>query len=170
MTYACRSTLTKPTAGIGSRFGINRRGVGVFQTSVKLEAVSVFVLAHLNTHQSESLVILVARLCGIEDDLGVEGKSGVLKSLISRKAFLTDKSHRIRFVFTPKPCSWLNQIEIGFSGLTRRVLPRGNFRSVDELKTKILNDIEFYNKNAKPCKWKFEPKTDISKLGRRTIG
>ena len=49
-----------------------------------------FVLDHLNTHQSESLVILVARHCGITSDLGVKGKSGVLKSLKSRKAFLTD--------------------------------------------------------------------------------
>lgn len=122
-----------------------------------------FVLDHLNTHQSESLVILVARHCGIEDDLGVKGKSGVLKSLKSRKAFLTDKSHRIRFVFTPKHCSWLNQIECWFSGLTRRILTRGNFRSVDELTTKILNYIEFYNKNAKPFKWKYQPKSDIEK-------
>ena len=119
------------------------------------EAGWVFVLDHLNTHQSESLVILVARHLNITMDLGVKGKNGVLKSLKSRKAFLTDKSHRIRFVFTPKHCSWLNQIENWFSGLTLRILTRGNFHSVEELKTKILNYIEFYNKNAKPFKWKF---------------
>ncbi len=129
----------------------------------------VIVLDHLNTHQSESLVILVARLLGITTDLGVKGKSGVLKSLKSRKAFLTDKSHRIRFVFTPKHCSWLNQIEIWFSGLTRRVLTRGNFRSVEELKTKIRDYIEFYNKNAKPFQWKYKPKTTVPKIGTNGI-
>jgi len=102
-----------------------------------------FVLDHLNTHQSESLVILVAKHCGITSDLGVKGKSGVLKSLKSRKAFLEDKSHRIRFVYTPKHCSWLNQIEIWFSGLSRRVLNRGNFRSVEELQKKFWSTSPF---------------------------
>jgi hypothetical protein len=115
----------------------------------------IFVLDNLNTHQSEMLVILVATLLGITC-LGVKGKSGVLKSQATRRAFLEDTSHRIRFVYTPKHCSWLNQIENWFSGLSRRVLARGNFRSVDELKTKILNYIEFYNKNAKPMKWKYD--------------
>lgn len=115
----------------------------------------VIVLDNLNTHMSETLVKFIAERCGIEGDLGVKGKSGVLKSLETRKAFLSDKSHRIRFVYTPKHCSWLNQIEIWFSGLNRRILARGNFRSVDELEAKILKYIEFYNKTAKPMKWKF---------------
>ena len=121
----------------------------------------VIVLDNLNTHCSETLVKFIAEQCGIEDDLGVKGKSGVLKSLESRKAFLSDKSHRIRFVYTPKHCSWLNQIEIWFSGLNRRILARGNFRSVDELKAKILRYIDFYNQTAKPMKWKFRPETKI---------
>jgi len=66
------------------------------------------------------------------------------------------ESHRIRFVFTPKHCSWLNQIEIWFSGLSRRVLNRGNFRSVDELKAKIPESIAFGNLSAKPMKWKYD--------------
>ena len=118
----------------------------------------VFVLDNLNTHLSEMLVVLVATLLKITMDLGVKGKSGVLKSLESRKAFLTDKSHRIRFVYTPKHCSWLNQIEIWFSGLSRRILTRGNFSSVEKLKMKILDYIDFYNKNAKPMKWKYKLK------------
>ena len=117
----------------------------------------IFVCDNLNTHLSATLVILVAMSCGIPlDSLGKKDKSGVLKSLATRRAFLTDKSHRIRFVFTPKHCSWLNQIEIWFSGLSRRVLNRGNFRSVDELKAKILEYIAFYNLSAKPMKWKYD--------------
>ena len=58
----------------------------------------VFVLDNLNTHQSEGLVVWVAQQCGLSEDLGVKGKRGVLKSQKSRAAFLSDPSHRIRFV------------------------------------------------------------------------
>ena len=117
----------------------------------------IFVVDNLNTHMSVLLVLFVARLCGIPlDSLGKERKRGVLKSMRTRKAFLEDKSHRIRFVFTPKHCSWLNQIEIWFSGLSRRVLRRGNFGSVDSLKSKILDYIAFYNQSAKPMKWNYD--------------
>jgi hypothetical protein len=117
----------------------------------------VFVLDNLNTHLSATLVMLVAMLCDIPlDGLGVKGKSGVLKSQATRREFLENAGHRIRFVYTPKHCSWLNQIEIWFSGLGRRVLNRGNFRSVDELKQKILQYIVFYNKTAKPIEWKYK--------------
>jgi hypothetical protein len=73
----------------------------------------IFLCDNLNTHQSETLVLTVAALCGIDQDmLGKKEKCGVLKSMESRRAFLEDASHRIRFVNTPKHCSWLNQIVI----------------------------------------------------------
>jgi transposase len=120
----------------------------------------VFVTDQLNIHQSEGLVKLVAKACGIaEETLGKKGKRGVLKSLKSRKEFLADLSHRIRFVYTPKHCSWLNQVEIWFSILARRVLRRGNFTSKADLRTKILNFIEYFNDVlAKPFKWTFTGK------------
>lgn len=72
----------------------------------------VFITDQLNTHQSESLVRWVANAIGETCDLGEKGKSGILKSMSSRAEFLTNPEHHIRFVYTPKHCSWLNQIEM----------------------------------------------------------
>lgn len=117
----------------------------------------VFVCDNLNTHVSVALVFLVAMLCGIDAvSLGKKGSYGVLKSMASRKQFLSDHSHRIRFVYTPKHCSWLNQIEIWFSGLVRRVLTRGSFSSVSALNSRILSYIHFHNGVAKPAAWKYD--------------
>jgi hypothetical protein len=95
------------------------------------QAQWVFICDQLNTHKSAGLVHLVATLCGIDDDLGRKGKSGILQNLITRGNFLQNQSHRIRFVYTPKHCSWLNQVEIWFSILSRRLLKRGNFTSTE---------------------------------------
>jgi transposase len=120
------------------------------------EARYVFVLDNLNTHCSATLVELIARLCGIEDDLGKKGKCGVLESLKSRQEFLSDLSHRIRFVYTPKHSSWLNQIEIVFGIIMRKVVRRGNFPSVDDLRTKLLAFIDYFNQVfAKPFRWTY---------------
>ena len=119
------------------------------------DAVWLFVTDQLNTHQSESLVRLVAERCAIHDVLGEKGKTGVLQSLPSRAAFLSDPSHRIQFVYVPKHTSWLNQIEIWFSILVRRVIKRGNFPSVDALRERILAFIAYFNQTAKPFKWTY---------------
>lgn len=120
------------------------------------EAVWIFIVDQLNTHKSESLVCLVSDHCDLDMDLGVKGKSGILKSMPTRAAFLSDETHRIRFVYTPKHTSWLNQIEIWFSILVRRVLKRGNFSTVKELRERILAFIDYFNKTmAKPFKWTY---------------
>ena len=120
------------------------------------DASWVFIVDQLNTHQSASLVEWVAQLCGIDVDLGEKGKRGILESMVTRKAFLSDPSHRIRFVYTPKHTSWLNQIEIWFSILVRRVIKRGDFASLEELKERILAFIEYFNQTmAKPFNWTF---------------
>jgi transposase len=119
----------------------------------------IFIAEQLNTHQSETLVRWVAEQCGIEMELGKKGKSGVLKSLKTRKAFLQDATHRIRFVYTPKHTSWLNQVEIWFSILVRKLLKRASFASLQELEKRILDFIDYFNRTlAKPFKWTYSGK------------
>ena len=115
----------------------------------------LFLTDQLNTHQSEALVRLVADRCGVTDELGVKGQTGVLQSMATRAAFLSDPSHRIQFVYLPKHTSWLNQIELWFSLLVRRVLKRGNFASLDALRDRILAFIAYFNQTAKPFKWPY---------------
>lgn len=117
----------------------------------------VFVVDNLNVHCSETLVRYVARLEGIDEStLGRKGKSGILKSMATRQAFLSDRCHRIRFVFLPKHTSWLNQIEIVFGIVGRRVMRRGNFSSLSAMKDRLLDFIEYFNRTfAKPFRWTY---------------
>ena len=120
----------------------------------------IFVMDQLNTHKSESLVKYVAEQCEIEENSGQKGHYGILKSMKTRQDFLEDETHRIRIVYTPKHSSWLNQIEIWFGILSRKILRRrASFKSVHELDAKILDFITYYNENlAKPFKWNYAGK------------
>ena len=119
------------------------------------EGVWLFVTDQLNTHPSETLVRLVAARCGLADDLGEKGTAGVLRSMATRAAFLSDPTHRIQFVYLPNHTSWLNQVELWFGILVRRVLKCGEVPSLDALQARILEFIAYFNQAAKPFKWTY---------------
>lgn len=117
----------------------------------------VIVADNLNIHYGEATVRSVAKMIGIDQaSLGQVKKHGVLKSMESRRAFLRDTSHRIRFVFTPKHSSWLNQIEIIFGVISRRVLRQGSFTSKLDLKEKLERFLGYFNTTfARPMNWTY---------------
>ena len=117
----------------------------------------VFVMDNLNVHCSASLVRYIADLEGIDESmLGEKGKSGILKSMVTRQAFLMDRNHRVRFVFTPKHSSWMNQIEVVFGIVHRRAVARGSFASKQELRDRLLSFIDYFNRTfAQPFRWTY---------------
>jgi hypothetical protein len=124
----------------------------------------VFVADNLNIHCSETLVLVVAEACGIATPLGKKGVRGILKSVASRQEFLSEESHGVRFVYTPKHSSWLNQIEGIFGVIMRKVIRRGSFTSVKDLHDKLVDFIAYFNRVfANPFRWTYTGRPLVAK-------
>lgn len=129
----------------------------------------VFIVDNLNTHCGEELVRMVAGKLGIDENkLGKAKKRGILKTMKTRRAFLSDPTHAIRFVFIPKHSSWLNQVEVIFGIISRRVMRGGSFTSQADLTQKIYAFIEYFNRTyAKPMNWTYNGRPILSKKTER---
>lgn len=115
------------------------------------------VLDNLNTHWHELTCRTVATLCGC--------RLPSIDTAAQRKYFLRAPRKRIVFHFTPSHASWLNQIEIWFSTLVRKILRQGDFRSLAELERKILAFIDYYDEFlAHPYEWTYTGKPLAAKL------
>ena len=129
-----------------------------------------FVLDNLNTHRSEALVRYVAGKIGYEGDLGKKGKNGILKDMESRTNFLADESHAIRFYYVPIHCSWMNQIEIWFGILNRRLLRRKSFTSIEMLENSIRTFVSQYNEFfAHPYKWNYNSVPEVKEYSAEEL-
>jgi len=79
--------------------------------------------------------------------------------MATRREFLADLQHRIRFVYLPKHSSWLNQIEIVFGIIHRKLLRGGNFTSVADLQSQLREFMSYYNTTmAHPFAWTYTGK------------
>jgi hypothetical protein len=116
-----------------------------------------WVMDNLNTHWSLKVCQLFAQLNGVP----FEAKK--LKRGAQRREFLTDPSYKHVIHYTPKHGSWLNQVELFFSVLQRRLIRRGNFLSKADLTRKILEYIDYYNAyKAHPYDWTYTGKPLVS--------
>jgi len=137
----------------------------ILDDSKSQELNYIFIIDQLNIHKSESLVRLVAKINQDKQDLGVKGKSGILKNMKTRMKYLTRQGQKVTFCFTPKHCSWLNLIEVWFSQLTKRVIKTGSFKSKEDLANKIKHYLEYYNTHlAKAFRWKASKKKEVLEI------
>ena len=118
-----------------------------------------WVMDNLNTHWTLEL----CRYLAFESGCWSQGQEKQLRTGAQRRAFLTAGCGRHVVHFTPKHGSWLNQIEIWFGVLSRRVLRRGDFTSVMDLAQKIAAYIAHYNAHfAHPYEWTYAGKPGVS--------
>jgi transposase len=108
------------------------------------------LIRFLDMLDAEIPIVEGQEVVAVSDNLSTRGTEEVQHWL---------KAHpRWRFQFTPTHASWLNQIEIFFSILYRRLLKNGIFTSEQDLAEQMLAFVETYNQTAKPFKWTYTGK------------
>ena len=105
------------------------------------------IVDNFRTHMTEEVEKLVAQACHLNWKKMTQDE---------RKQILQKPNKRIVFHFLPFHASWLNQVEIWFSFLSRDILKRGSFPSIQDLIQKVLHYIRDYNcHRAHPFKWTY---------------
>lgn len=155
-TRVLMTTFCVPTGEIVWDLGPTRTSVDwvrhLDRVSMQYPTMKKFdwVVDNLNTHWSLEVCRWVAEKSGIPF---------ISKSLSTgqqRKTFLSDPDHVHQFHFTPLHGSWLNQVELFFSVLSRRFLKRGDFSSAKEFEERIEQWLEVYNtRHAHPYRWTY---------------
>jgi hypothetical protein len=157
--YGTRSLLTSfivPTGKVVWDLGMTRTSLDwvahlrhVQQTYPDFQGYD-WIVDNLNTHWSLDVCRLVAEWCDVplvEKDLECGAQ---------RRAFLSDPQHRVVFHFTPIHGSWLNQVELFFSVLSRQFLRHGDFDSAAQFAERLQRWLEDYNQHkAHPYRWTY---------------
>jgi hypothetical protein len=76
---------------------------------------------------------------------------------------LTARHPNTVMIHTPVHASWLNQVEIFFSIVQRKVVSPNDFTNLDQVQDRLTAFEQRYNATARPFKWKFTP-TDLEDL------
>lgn len=134
-----------------------QRPATVFAAAVREACLSVpdapevhIVADQLSTHWHQEVCKVVAELSNVPYDPR-EHRSGK-----ERKAFLARAGKRVVFHFTPKHASWLNQVEIWFSVLGRKLINRGTFKSLADLESQVREFVAYHNRFlARPYRWTY---------------
>lgn len=148
-----------PVPGIPRRreFEYRRNGTAVLFAGLNVHEGDVAAWVTDST-RSENFVEFLADLdaqtpVGMELHCVVDNLSAHFTDKV--ETFLEGRPH-IFLHNTPTHASWLNQIELFFSILERRLLRNGEFTSVDELGDRIIAFINDYNRRAKPFRWTYD--------------
>lgn len=132
---------------------------------------TVSIIAALNVHTGQVLTETIARnnadtfigflrtldaTVPVGTDIHLVMDNGSSHVAKKTKAWLAAHP-RFHVHHTPKHASWLNQVELFFSTLTRRLLRRGQFASRDELAARIDDFVLAYDEHdAKPYRWTYD--------------
>ena len=100
--------------------------------------------------QLEGEIPVGQRVIAVLDNLSTHKTKEVKDWLVEHR--------RWQLIFTPTHASWLNQVEIFFSILARRLLRHGVFASEQDLAEQLLRFVETYNQTAKPFAWTYTGK------------
>jgi transposase len=145
--------------GIPTRrdYGYRRHGTAVLFAGLKVHEGTVAGWVADST-RSENFVEFLADLvdqtpAGLELHCIVDNLSTHMTPGVGQ--FLAAHPH-VHLHFTPTHASWLNQVELFFSILERRLLRHGEFDSVDQLAARIIAFINDYNRRAKPFRWTYD--------------